>query len=162
MFSQDLPNVFLFTQGLLIPSRLHLFLINFTQTHTITRHIVHLCVCVPWCKRLCLSIAMSSGDHVIRPRPSGRTITECVCVCVRVLAAGLIAIRVQGEGMVGNQEFQSTILARAFHMSVKMNGNPFPLRKITNSVKSWIRTTYLQLCLNTIRFIRKDYSSHCN
>ena len=81
IFSYQPPSAFPFIKACW---SLQCFLINFVKTLTRYVCVLHLCVCVPCCKRLCLSVAMSSGDHVILPRPSGRTITECECV----LAAG--------------------------------------------------------------------------
>lgn len=118
------------------------------QFHIDAHHLSARCASVCLCQR---------GHEFRRPRHLASTIwQDNHCVCVRVLAAGFIAIRVQGEGMVGNQEYKSTILATTFHMSDKMNGNPFLRRKITNTVESRMSTKYLWLCLNIIRFIRKD------
>lgn len=75
-------------------------------------------------------MAMSSGDNVIWPQPSGRTITECVHVCMRVYVCVSVSSWVHSPrgGDECNQECKSTILATASHMSDKMNGDPFPLQ----------------------------------
>lgn len=67
--------------GMFVPSCLLFFLVDFMWMRYVSVHLP-LCVDVPCCKRLDLSVAMSSVDHVIWPWPSGRTITVCVCVCV--------------------------------------------------------------------------------
>lgn len=92
--SYDPLQAFPFAQACSFPRVCSFFLSDFTETRALHLCILHLCACV--LVRLCLGVAMSSGDHVIWPRPSGRTIAECVCV----LAAGSVTTRVRGVGMI--------------------------------------------------------------
>lgn len=98
---------------------------------------------------------MSSVGHVIWPRPSGRTITECLCV----LAAGSVATRLQGEGMIGNRGYKSTTLATASHMFDKMSWSPFPSKENNKLDLKWKRScgwvTNLWPCLDTVCLIQK-------